>query len=239
MAFPTIVDADTKNGVQASNSLSWTLTYPTNLVAGDLILAAVAMDGTPTLTWPANWIASATLGPTAVTMAVAKKISLGTETGTFTLSLSATEQGAWRIFRITGWEGTIGTSFSSDSNGLNGAVTRSNTSATGTDANPNPPSLDPGGWATEDTLWLAVCGIDTSRTISVYPLADRNTADVSGGSTGATLGICTANSATGSLDPSTFTQSASDDWVALTVAVRPAASKSLLPPRRHRSLIIR
>jgi len=114
--------------------------------------------------------------------------------------------------------------------------------ANSTTGNPDPPSLDPNNWATEDTLWFAACGVDTSRTISAYPLPDNQYTDPSGGSTGATLGVCTSSSAASSLDPSTFTISASDDWEACTVAVRPAASAptpSYLLPNRSNQVVLR
>lgn len=222
MAFPTIADADTKNGTVTSNSATWTLTYPTNIAAGDLLVAFIATDGSPSLTFPADWIQAGLTGVMsassggAVRLTCARKDAVGTETGTFSLDLSASEQGAWRIFRIpaASWEGTqpnVQTAVDGDS-------------ATGASSNPDPPSLDPALWGTEDTLWFAAIGVDTSRTISVYPLADRNTADVSGGSGGATLGVCTSASAVSSLNPGTFTISSSDDWVAITFAVRPAAA---------------
>lgn len=231
MAFPTIQTADTKNGTQTSNSTSWTLTYPTNLASGDLILAFVATDGNNVSvapTWPSGWVNIILRGSgDAVTGMVYGKIADGSETGNFTLTLSASEQGAWRIFRITGW---YGSGLSTNAGGSNdgAGVAAANTSGSG-NANPNPPSLDPANWATEDTLWFAACMVDTSRTVSVYPLADNNTADVSGGAGGATLGLCTKNDAVASLDPGTFTVSASDDWCGMTVAVRPAAASDLPP----------
>lgn len=218
MAFPTVQDADTKSGTVTSNSTSWTLTYPTNLHVGDLILAFVATDGdtdtTPSL--PAGWtIYWSEAAGRAETGMVAAKVSDGTESGSFTLSLPASEQGAWRIFRIIGWYGTL-------ADGLDVGLDAVQTGST-----PDPPSLNPASWATEDTLWFAACAVDTSRTISVYPLADRNTADVSGGAGGATLGICSTTSAVSSLDPGTFTISASDDWDAFTIGIRPLASPAV------------
>lgn len=222
MAFPQIVDADTQNNVVTTNSTSWSLTYPTNLAAGDLILGFIATDGAPTVSMSdGGMLVGAASNATAVTVRAFKKIADGTETGSFTATLGASEQGGWRIFRITDWEGTIGTAFSNLA--ATGSVAYAITTGGGSSATPDPPALDPLNWATEDTLWIAICGIDTSRTISAYPLTDRNTADVSGGSNGATLGVCTSNQTVGSLDPSTFTASASDDWGACTIAVRPAA----------------
>lgn len=225
MAFPQVIDADTMSGTVTTNSTSWTLTYPTNLVSGDLILAFVGHDGasgtSSGATWPAGFITSFGNSGNAAGLLFAKKLSDGTETGSFTLTLPASEQGGWRVFRITGWEGTIGTEFSNLA--ASGAVVRG-TAATGASNVPNPPSLDPVNWATEDTLWIAATGLDTSRTISVFPLPDRNTADVSGGSNGATLGICMDELAQSSLDPSTFTISASDEWAANTIAIRPSSA---------------
>jgi hypothetical protein len=227
VASPTVQTTDTKNGTVTSNSASWTLTYPTNLASGDLILAFVASDGDNNMTFPAGWTQNFIGSSSAVTLNFAKKLSNGTETGTFSVT-GASEQGGWRVFRITDWEGTIGTIFSNLA--ASGSVVEEATN--GSSSTPDPPSLDPVNWATEDTLWFAACGVDTSRTISVYPLADNNTADVSGGSGGATLGLCSTNSAVSSLDPGTFTISASDDWAAVTVAVRPAAAAVEITPDR-------
>lgn len=235
MAFPTIQTADTKNGTVASNSNSWTLTYPTNLQANDLILAFVATDGNTAPTWPGGWGRKRAGSSAAVSCHVGAKLSDGTETGTFSLGLSANEQGGWRIFRITGqFVTSIIDGVSEDC--------IANTSGSGASSTPDPPSLDPTSWDVEDTLWFAVCAVDTSRTISVYPLADNQTADVSGGANGATLGVCTLNDAVASKDPGTFTISASDDWVTVTLAVRPAAAAtpaSLLLPNRSNLVVPR
>jgi hypothetical protein len=230
VAFPTIQTADTKNGVVTSNSSSWTLAYPTNLVSGDLILAFVASDGgSSTFTFPADWTRQRNIDAGAVSGCVGWKISTGSETGTFTLNQTASEQGSWRIFRITGWYGSgipgdndIGTGGGVESVG--GAMGVASTTISGPSSTPDPPSWNPFNWGVEDTLWFAACWVDTSRTISVYPLPDNNTADVSGGAGGATLGICTDELAQASLNPGTFTISASDDWGAATVAVRPGSS---------------
>lgn len=237
--FPTIQTADTKTGTQASNATSWTLTYPTNLVSGDLILAGIAIDGVPSVTLPAGWKRARNTSGGAVTLVTAVKKSDGTETGNFTLSLGASEQGAWRIFRITGWDSS-GT-FPSDTDSAaefalvgNGVET---SVAAGASANPDPPTINPSNWDVADTLWIANCAADTSRTISVYPLIGLQTADVSGGSTGATLGTCTKNDTVASLDPGTFTISASDDWVAMITGVRPVQSSLLFAPFRQSATI--
>ena len=227
--FPQVITQDTKVGTVTSNSSSWTLTYPTNLQSGDLILAFVASDGSyASATWPAGWVAAAT-GSGANTIYFAKKKSDGTETGTFTLGLSGSEQGSWRIFRIVGWEGTLGSTWgqTGDIGAVAGAA--SNTGSPST--TPDPPVLNPSTWDVENTLWAAACSIDTSRAITGYPsgMADYRTADVSGGSGGATLGIAMQQSAVASLDPGTFTIGTSDDWATATIAIRPAAGGTTVP----------
>jgi hypothetical protein len=230
MAFPTVETADTKNGTVTSNSTSWTLTYPTNLVSGDLMIALLATDGNPSLTPPEAWYGARQTSGTAVTLHVLKKISAGTETGNFAVGLNLSEQGAWRVFRITGWARSIGTSSLFDNSADGGGAVIALSS--GTSSTPDPPDLNPATWGTDDTLWIAACAVDTSRTISVYPLADLNTADVSGGSTGATLGICMKNDAVESLNPGTFTISTSDEWAAATIGIRPYSPIPEWPGRR-------
>lgn len=230
MAFPTIQTADTKNGTVVSNSTSWTLTYPTNIQAGDLLLLFVASDGNNSINvggLPAGWIQSDTVpfnhdGDGAVTVMFSCKLATGAETGDFTMTVSSSEQGAWRIFRVTGWSGTIAT-----------GVASANAGGGGSSLTPDPPSLSP-GWGALDILWFAACGVDTSRAITGYPANYNlvNTSDASGGSGGATLGLAARNLNTGLAEnPGTFSIGTSDDWGAITIAVRPAAV-SLLKPMR-------
>lgn len=228
MAFPVIQTADSQHGVVTSNSTTWTLTYPTNLASGDLILAFMGRDGANVTagTWPAGWITFAqNQGQTG--LIGAKKLSDGTETGTFNVTGLASEQGGWRTLRVTGWEGTIGTVFNTSS-GAEAVQVPTGGVANGTDANPNIPSGNPANWDVEDTLWIAVCSVDTSRTFSAWPSGyspgDNTWDDVSGGSNGASLSVQWRNSAAASEDPGAWTISASDDWAASLIAVRPAAA---------------
>ena len=233
MAFPILQTADTTNGTVTTNASTWTLTYPTNVAAGDLLLAFIAHDGgtytgaqpipneipgTVRPAFPSGWTVRAegdtqliTNGTVIVTLAMAYKISDGTETGNFSITInnSDTEQGGWRVFRITNWRGS--------SSGITQIFAGSSGTTSST---PNPPSLTP-SWGADDTLWVAAMAADTSRTISVYPTSYGTTsADVSGGNAGATLGVAFRSLNAASEDPGTFTISASDDWSACTVAIQ-------------------
>jgi hypothetical protein len=230
MAFPTVQAADTKTGTQTSNSTTWTLTYPTNLAAGDLIIMLVAIDGDPSFFLPPTWDFSAewtTGGP--VNGFLVLKTSDGTESGNFTLTLGPTdsEQGAWAVLRVINWYGGMLSGGGNMSNTINfDGVGGTANYPTVQSANPNPLSFNPANWDSEDTLWIAACAVDASRTISAYPsdFPDNQTSIISGGASGATLGFATLGSNVASVDPGTFTISASDDWACLTVAIRPAAA---------------
>src|SRR3972149_3604995 len=221
MAFPQVSDADTQSGLQSTNSTSWTLTYPTNLVSGDLILAFVATDGVAVPTWPSGWRAE-DRGSGDNELYWAKKLSDGTETGNFTLTLDATQQGCWRVLRITGWQGTLGTVWDNITNGGAVIAPRLNPNI-GTDTAPDSPSLDPANWGVEDTLWFAIASSDHGNTTYTgFPTGWTNTsAQESGGANGAALGTARLERALASIDPGVFTTDASEGWGAITLAIRP------------------
>jgi len=221
--FPVLATGSVMNGSEASNTTTWNLEYPWVVEAGDLMIAMLAIDGTGTsTTWPAGWVVGAAASG-ANTLVFAKKKADGTESaGTFDVT-TPSEQGAWRMYRIPAaeWEGTLGTTFDNTAN--SGSVCIA--TATGVNANPNPPSLNPNNWASGDTLWIAVASSDTSRTYSAYPTTPGTFIGTgytaSGGTGGATIAWCHYDSNATSVDPGTFTHSSSDDWVAGTIAVRP------------------
>lgn len=240
MAFPTIADADTTSGTVTSNSSSWTLTYPTNIAAGDLLIAMIAADG---ISGYADWGAMSgagswwySFGSLAMRQSSANAISVlykkadSALSGTFDIPLAASEQGSWSVYRIpagTWYGGETQAGFVSLSSGPQNATNVAVSGSTSTSTTPDPPSLDPANWDAEDTLWLAVTSVDASRTVSAYPSSPdtfTNTGYLaSGGNSGATLGWARLEKNAASVDPGTFTISSSDEWVAATIAIRPAA----------------
>ncbi len=236
MAFPTIASADTKSGAQATNSTSWSLTYPTNIAAGDLIIGMIGMDGgSVSLTWPANWVKITPIngfGDGTAQIGNAYKIALGSETGAFTVT-TPSEQGCWRVIRIpaASWHGTT--------------APEGGTGQSGSSANPDLTAFNPTNWDIEDTLWIAFLGTDGSVTCTGWPTGwkqdDLTTAgghtQASGGSTGAGLHVTYLTSAAAAPDPSAFTLSGAEGYGANIIAVRPAAgggaATSLVIPRRR------
>jgi len=251
MTFPSVSSADSKSGTVTSNSTSWTLTYPTNIVANDLLLAYIGADGTPTATWPANWVSDLRT-TSANALHVGKKKADGSETGNFTVTMSASEQGAWRVIRIPAsqWEGTLGTTWINIGS-TEGSVSWDRTITGSPSSSPDPPSTDPANWGTEDTLWIALAASDSTVTYSTFPTnytqEDHTTAgghaSTSGGANGAGLAVAYRQLNAASENPGTFGLSGSEDWAAATIAVRPAAvaaaASFIFRRRPNRGLIVR
>lgn len=246
MAFPVVKTADTKSGEVSSNSTSWSLTYPTNLASGDLILLVASIDGQGVPSLPEGWNrAGRRLSVfSAVTQVIAAKISDGTETGSFTLSPGANEQGSWHVFRITGWYGSglFADSTTSpfslgqlDGNGI--SVSRGPIDSTEISSwdgtSPDPPSLNPANWDAEDTLWIAACASDHGNTTYTgFPTNYDAYTDIpqeSGGSNGAAQGIAFRELNASSEDPGAFTTDASEQYFPSVIAIRPAAAVPFRP----------
>jgi len=187
---------------------------PATVSTGDLLIVLFTNDGSATVTTPDGWSSLASdVNGSAVRLSVYYKIAAGTEGGTtVNLVTSAGEQAAAQVYRITDWNGTTPPEIS--------------TVATGTTPAPNPASLNPAGWDVTDTLWLAVGGQDRGDQsgTTTYP---ASYAGGIGTLSSDVLGSCRTLSAhrvhaTASENPGAFTVPVSEEWVAFTIAVRPA-----------------
>ena len=187
---------------------------PATVNTGDLLIVLFTNDRDATVTIPGGWteLASDANVP-HVRFSVYYKIAGGTEGGTtVNFITSAAEEAAAQVYRITNWHGTTPPEIS--------------TAAIGTSTAPNSASLDPAGWDVADTLWLVVAGQDRgdqSGTMS-YP-AGYTDGTCTLSSDG--LGSCRTHSArrvlaAASEDPGANTLPVSEQWVAFTIAVRPA-----------------
>ena len=187
---------------------------PVTVNAGDLLIVLFTNDGSATVTTPAGWslLASDDNEP-HVRLSVYYKIAAGTEGGTtVNFITSGVEQAAAQVYRITDWHGTTPPEIS--------------TAATGTSTRPNPASLDPAGWDVADTLWLAVAGQDRGDQSGTTAYPASYTDGISTLSSEGTASCRTLSArrvlAAASEDPGAFTIPVSEEWVAFTIAVRPA-----------------
>jgi len=186
---------------------------PATVDAGDLLIVIFTNDGSATVTTPGGWslLASDADGQ-HVSLSVYYKIAAGTEGGTtVNFVISAAEEAAAQVYKITDWHGTTPPEIS--------------TAATGTSTAPNPASLDPAGWDVADTLWLAVAGQDRGDQgdPTSYPSSYTDgTSTLSSDGTGS----CRIHSArrvlaAASENPGAFTIPVSEQWIAFTIAIRP------------------
>lgn len=218
-AFPTV--SDSNSGADSNAVTSHSLVLPDTIAAGDVCVAVFTVDGSNnTITWDNTtagaWTAlyeNQSTDPVDSFQASAfKKVMDGTEdSATLSIATASAEQDSWVVFCFAGTEGSI--------NAVQGTV------ATGSDANPNPPS-ETASWGADDNLWFVVTSNDsgTNGAISAWPCAD-NQGQASGG-TGSNVvtGWCTEQDASAANDPGTFTKAGSDGWVAATFAIQPGTS---------------
>lgn len=196
----------------AADATSHALVLPApfgGIRADDMLIAVVAMDGNPTMTWPAGWaeIKDEAGNGSAVRVAVAWKRATGGESGTITLTTSASEGGGARILCVRGASTATAPEVS--------------TGVSSSAANANPDSLNPAGWGTEPTLWIAAMGLDGNVAITAgpsgyYEFGNTRWANASG----ASVATAALMSLAASADPGTFTHTLEDSR-AFTIGVRP------------------
>lgn len=219
MAFPVI--AASNSSAQATNATSHTVSLPTGITSGEVLIAGITSDARPALSgvlvddW--TFLGADSPGNDLVRLYVYFKRATGSEGSTVGFTTATSQCTAHRTYRITGaHESTnpfLGGNNSADS------VTSL-----------NPPAVDPSTWATEDTLWIAfACNDDGTATITGFPTSYINTGQISadGATDGVNIGWATRENAVSSEDPSAFTFSAAKPCVVAVVAVRPTA---VVPP---------
>ena len=212
-AFPTVAGVATSS--RATNSTSDSVTLPSSIASGDLILVFIYKEGNGTFTFPSPWVEIKDAGSgTAATIGIAYLIASGGETSV-TVTSTASERFAAIATRISAasWHGTTPPEVS--------------TGATGSNNAPDPDSVT-ASWGSADNLFIATFSIDTPDTllpVAGWPTSYTGNQKNSDGILSAAGGaIATRELAASNDDPSAFDANgtASDDWWAGTVVVRPA-----------------
>jgi N-acetylneuraminic acid mutarotase len=200
---------------------------PSQVDVGDLLIVLFTNDANDTVATPAGWTAPAAntqLGNTnQVRGSVFVKDAAGTEDGTtvdFITSDAGGEQGSAIVYRIpaTKWDGTITN------------VEIASTAVGGTTAAPNPPSLNPAGWGTENTLWISYVAGSTHTAVTTFPGSHTNGYHTTG--TASTAGASASSSqrviAAAAEDPSAYAMASAQASAVFTIGVRPASGASNL-----------
>jgi len=214
LAAPVVASVtETAFGTDTTNHY---VNMPATVNAGDLLIALFTNDGSSTVTTPAGWTALASNNRgIAVRLSAYYKIAVGDEDSTtVNFVTSASQEAAAQVYRITNWHGTTPPEIS--------------TAATGISTAPDPASLNPAGWDVADTLWIAAAGQDRGdqEGTTAYPASYTDGISTQS-SDPAKIGVCRTLSArrvlaAASEDPGPFTIPVAEEWVAFTIAVRPA-----------------
>ncbi len=209
MAFP-VVSAVADSGALSGISQTPTLAAHS---AGDRILLVYAVDGGASnySSHTAGWdlLANVSNGSVCFLLVFEKK-SAASSSESITVTLVASRTARAFSYTITG----------SDTSTASEIAT-----ATGTSSTPDSPNLAP-SWGSADTLWVAGFAQDNSSiTLSSYPTNyTSNQVTYAVGSTSTPrVGGASRELAASSENPGTFTLSASEQWVAATIAVKPSA----------------
>lgn len=233
MAFATVAASGTPH-TDTTNAQTKSVDCPA-ANSGDRLLLISCWDGNPSLTTVSSvnsqsWTSvfsgavSTSVSRLMIWEIVSLTGSISSQTVTVDLQSPNSEAGGAIILRIAG----------SHASEAIAAATNVQGSSTG----PNPGALNPAGWDVEDTLWFAVCGNDGNVSVSGYPsdFPDNQTNVRAAATGGAGIGFATLESAVASVDPAAFTLSASEQWAATTLGVRPGAAAAATRPIGRRYL---
>ncbi len=229
MTFPSVNGRNSNQG--SANATTYTAALPTSIANRELLIAAIANDGTTALSYGsglAGWFPffdATDTGTAACRLSLYYKIADGSESGNLSI-VGASEAFCGRTLRISNYDQLTPPEVASAGDGGTGST------------NPNPPSLNPANWGTEDALWLAIYGGDGNVNASAAPTNYTTNAALLLATNGTTGDRCalgfgerTLNAA--SEDPGTFTRN-SEDWIAATVAIRGVqASPHAMTPLRQ------
>ena len=220
-AFPKAENvAESANPTTAATA--HTVTYPTGIQAGETLLM-VADKGSTAATIAAITGWTELLDENLANgLYVAWKKADGTESGTFTVTTSASTRLVVMIYRISGAaDPTV-------------SPPQIGTTSTGTSATPDPPSLTPSG-GSKDYLWIAIAGMAGEEadddTWGNTPPSGYNPSpprQIAAGTVGTNLGGLLLAAEVGKTaateNPGTFGVDVSAAWRAQTIAVVPAPS---------------
>ena len=164
MAYPTVHDADTVSGAEGVASFAHTLSFPTNLAAGQLVFLALNTNVTAdNFTMPAGFVLippGSDQTRSATTMAIYGYEADGTEGPTFAVTSLLSSRLAYIAYRVSGWDAAyVGTN-------PDGQVSQ------GSGGNPSISTPVTCDWGAADNLFFAAISLANANAISGYPYAN-------------------------------------------------------------------
>lgn len=203
--YPTLLSMTSGKTTDASTV---TITLPTT-ANGDLLVLVLGRNGSArTVIMPSPWVDSVASAASDCDTRAFYRTCDGSESGTtisITFSGGAARGLMYSIFRFSAgsWSG----------------APEAIRSSVATSDSPNPPSLSP-SWGSAKTFWIAACTCRQGGLPVGYPFTDGQATQQIGASDG--FASCWTQQEGASLDPGTFSLSASASNTAATIAIRPA-----------------
>lgn len=216
MAFPQATPIAAGNTGANVTEFSATV-HAGTIAAGDLLLLFVGNDGAGDSASVTDWT-TPTNGSARANSAADNgeghwfyKIADGNEASTVTVTLSSSEGAAYASYLIPAaeWHGT--------------SVPEVASANPPSSVNPNPPSLT-ASWGAEDNLWFVAYAWDGNTSHVSYPADYTNDQQTSNWANSGGFGVAVASreAAAATEDPDTAEISASEQWAAFTLVVRPS-----------------
>lgn len=207
--YPAVPSSANTTGTSLSGGVS--LNLPSGVQPGDLLVIVAANDstgGTSLSVSGATQIRFTQYSGNTVSHGVWARIATGSDSMTLT---GASQDYAAIVVRVT-------------NHGVTTIATDilSATPATANSSNPNPPNLNAG--STRKWLWLTTFGSDDDDNAANYAPAQFTAiaqAESAQSTTSCMTGAAYRHYEGSSLDPGTFTMSASEEWIANTIAIPP------------------
>ena len=206
---PVVAGTGAVYNTAGTTPTSHAVPLPNGVSPGDLLIVVFPYDGGGGVAWPAGWTEILDRANGSHALAVAYRRADGSEGPTVSVITQA-EQAVGFMYRITGSHVTTAPEI---------------ISAIGSSTTPDPSGLTP-SWGSANTLWLAAYGINggPDKPGPSFPLTDNQLWARTGGS-GASGGALASQVITAAtLNPDAFVNTANQQWVATTIAVRPATN---------------
>ncbi len=205
--FPTVETTATSSD-NTNDTSTIVVNLPSGIQNGNLLVCGIAMSEQRTASWPAGWTELYDTGPTGYGASAAFRRADGSEGASITVTASGTTRGNFLCYRISGHHASTDP--------------EDGTEAQGNNANPDAPSLSP-SWGAEDTLWIVMTHHDQEWNMTVAPTSYGNIITSASGSTVSGMASARRTNNTATENPATSTNGGSGNWVANTIAIRPAA----------------
>lgn len=202
-AYPTVEATNTSSAASAASA---SVSLPTGIVSGNLLIALCVLFDDRTHTWPAGWTELYDADTGSQSSSAAYRVADGSEGASITVNFGGGSSASAHItMRISNYQGTpeVGTAVG------------------GISTSPNPPSITP-SWGSDDILVLAMVGARTTSVVSAAPSSYTDLLTVAAGGSGPSAAIARREVTGTTEDPGTATLPSSVEWTTNTLAIRGA-----------------